>query len=216
VARPVNEERRRELIARLADHVTQNGFHSQTVSTFASSADLSPRMLIHYFGTMDALRMEVVREVGARLRREMTTLSSAEVHSPRAFVQAMVRRMSRPDFRGVMGVFFELINQAAEHPEIYGDIAGQSSAVYQPTLVALLKSWGAPADRQAALATLMLGMARGLTLDLLASDDLERVQASADLFGDMLAREIAHGTESNAERVESLDVPDALSIERRR
>ncbi|MGJ8669965.1 MAG: hypothetical protein ACSHXK_10800 [Oceanococcus sp.] len=191
MARKSNEDKREKLLSTLAGHVSQHGMHVQSVNTFALAAGVSPRMLIHYFGTVQQLRAEIVREIGQRLRQGMSQLSAAERASPESFIAAMSQRLASAEYQRVMAVYFELIGLAAKQPELYGDFANNSIHAYLPLLGALAQEWGVPESHQIRVATSLLTIARGLVLDLIASGDLDRVQQTAQWFGGLLTAEIA-------------------------
>lgn len=190
MARKPREDKRGHLLSALAVHVSQHGLHDQSINTFALAVGTSPRMLIHYFGTVPQLRAEIVREIGRQLREDMVRLSTADTASLVSFIATMTQRLSSPEYQRVMAVYFELIGLAAKQPELYGDFAYNSIHAYLPLLGALAQAWGVPESHLERVATSLLTIARGLVLDLIASGDLLRVQETARWLGELLSAEI--------------------------
>src|SRR5690242_19639486 len=81
--------RRRQLIDATIDAIADVGFAQASLGQIARRADVSPGLVAHYFankdGLLEATMRQLVRDLGARLRRRL-----AAVSSPRERIQAVI------------------------------------------------------------------------------------------------------------------------------
>lgn len=183
--------KRSRLLDQLVEHVYRSGMNEQSTRTMAEALGISTRMLIHYFGTMDRLRFAVMQEIGERFRGQAMAIPPESMATPSRFIGVMVNRLQTPEYLRVMKVFFELFGLAAQRPEKYGRFAETAVRSYLPLLDQVAGAWGvAEADRRR-FSTGLLAVGRGLTADMAATGDLERVRETAEWFGHLLDREVA-------------------------
>jgi AcrR family transcriptional regulator len=136
-------------------------------------------MLIHYFGSRDELLVSIVEEVE---RRQALTLADLP-DDPAGAVAAMWADLRRPEMRPFERLFFECYARAAQGEVPFtrllpGAVDGWLAAVHERT--------GGTANP--AMARLGLAVARGLLLDLVATNDDDGVDAAAAAFVALLRR----------------------------
>jgi AcrR family transcriptional regulator len=173
---------RGKLLDAAIDHIAGRGISDLSLRELAAAIGTSHRMLIHHFGSREALWVEVIRAVEARQR----ALLAEVVPDPGASVGELMRRwwehISSESLWANERLFFEIYGQALQ---------GRPGTV--ELLDGIVDSWIEPAaqgfmayglEREEALAQARLGLAvsRGLLLDLLATGDRAAVDAANDAY----------------------------------
>ena len=176
---------RETLLEGAIDYVAHNGITDLSLRRLAAALGTSHRMLIHHFGSKEGLWVAIVHEVERRQRAVLAELvPSAGVPVAEA-MRAWWRHISDPSLWPNERLFFELYGQA---------IQGRPHTVAM--LDGIIDSWLAHAaeinmalglSREEAMAHARLGIAvtRGLLLDLVATRDVEAVNAAMDAFIDV-------------------------------
>jgi AcrR family transcriptional regulator len=158
VPRPRDVERRDELLAAVVDAFARGGLGGRSLREVAAAVGTSHRMLIHHFGSRDALRVAVVQEVEARQARVLDTLDAA----PADRLLQLWEQLSDPALRPFERLFFECYARGAN-----------GEAPFDQLVPDAVDSWldatGEPAAVDPALARLALAVVRGLLLDLVAT-----------------------------------------------
>jgi AcrR family transcriptional regulator len=190
MARPVNTKKRVELLSKLVAHVGMNGLYGQSITTIGTAVDTSPRMLIHYFGSIAKLRLEVMKAVSERFREMLRELPSAVTESPTRYVLTIANQLASPEYRRVMSAFFELYGISVNDPEGHADFASRSVESYLIEFRKVTAGWGVPEASRDKVVTLMLGLGRGLSADMVATGDIQRVVDTANWFAEILEREV--------------------------
>ncbi|MGE2720310.1 TetR/AcrR family transcriptional regulator [Mycolicibacterium celeriflavum] len=173
MARPTDLRRRRELLDGVVAEVARNGIGDRSLRDLAAAVGTSHRMLLHHFGSRDELLLAVVGEVEHRqmaLARELPA-------EPAEAVAAMWANLRRPALRPFERLFFECYARGV-----------QGEQPFTRMLPGAVKDWLSqnPPDTDPAMMRLGLAVARGLLLDLVATDDLGGVDAAAAAFADLI------------------------------
>lgn len=188
--RKPDERKRSDLLAALANRVMEHGLQDASLQSLADGVGSSPRMLLHYFGSAEALRAEVVNELGRSFRSLMGTLPPAELATPERTVRAFWTALSSTKYQRAMRAFFEIYGMALQRPAELGDFSKQSVQNYLEPISALAKYWGVPSSHQARIATTILAIGRGLCADLLATGDHARIDTTVEWLAKVLDREV--------------------------
>jgi AcrR family transcriptional regulator len=173
---------REKLLEGAIDYVAHNGITDLSLRQLASALGTSHRMLIHHFGSKDGLWVAIVHEVEARQRAILTELVPAAGMPVDEAMRAWWRHISDPSLWPNERLFYELYGQA---------IQGRAHTVEM--LDGIIDDWLEPAaeinmalglPRAEAVAHARLGIAvtRGLLLDLVATRDVEGVNAAMEAF----------------------------------
>lgn len=83
-------QRRRQLLDVAVESFGTNGFHKTSMSALAAAAGVTKPVLYQHFGSKSELYLEVVRDVGGRLRDELGK-AVADAASPHSQVEAGFR-----------------------------------------------------------------------------------------------------------------------------
>lgn len=176
---------REKLLEGAIDYVAHNGITDLSLRQLATALGTSHRMLIHHFGSKEGLWVAIVRAVEERQRAVLADLVPAGDIPVDEAMRAWWRHISDPSLWPNERLFYELYGQA---------IQGRPHTVEM--LDGIIDDWIEPATeinmalgltREEAVAHARLGIAvtRGLLLDLVATRDVEGVNAAMEAFIDV-------------------------------
>ncbi|MFG1775660.1 TetR/AcrR family transcriptional regulator [Micromonospora sp. NPDC049051] len=185
--RPVNHQRRADLLDAAVDYAIRHGFAELSWRPVARALGVSTTTLVHHFGTKE----QMLEAILGRLReRAFAATSDAVGDQPdlAAAARAVWARASDPRQSAEFRLFFAVYGRALQAPRQFAEFLERVVADW---MSALVDAQGSDADVAAATrrATLVIATIRGLLLDLLATGDRDRVQAAADSFLATLERD---------------------------
>jgi len=170
---------RDDLLRAVADHVRDEGLHGFTLRRAAVAADTTHKVLLYHFGSADKLIAEAVDLI----RADMVTTGRAAVpvkgDSFAERLNALWCYWRSAD--GGSRIMYEAIGLAMAHPEQFGALAKRAT----DDILAEMAQGLAPvvgADAADTVATLLLGLLRGLTIDRSVTGDEARVDAAFNAF----------------------------------
>ena len=176
MSRPRDVGRRDELLAAVVDTFADRGLGNRSLRDIADEVGTSHRMLLHHFGSREALLVSVVQEVEARQARLLVTLEGpAGDRVARAW-----EHLSDPALRTFERLFFESYARGANGEEPFDRL-----------LPAVVDAWQRPdgpaAAPDPALTRLGLAVVRGLLLDLVATGAEAETSAALHRFASLVA-----------------------------
>ncbi|UUN30031.1 TetR/AcrR family transcriptional regulator [Streptomyces sp. FIT100] len=192
MARPPDPAKRRALLNDVREYVIHHGLADLSLRPMARALGTSDRMLLYYFGTKERLVAEAlaVDERRPLLRFRHALDGFGPVDDPEAlrrFLEEMWRRVSAPDRRPVLPLYFELMAASLMNPAPYGPVAHDAVREWAALLAPLFLGLGLPEDRARNEATLLVGTALGLLVTPLADGDWDRADAAFRTLLDSLA-----------------------------
>ncbi len=176
MARPPDLERRQELLDALVAEFASGGIGDRSLRDVATAVGTTHRMLLHHFGSRDELLLAIVDEVE---RRQMAMMRELPDDSADA-IAAMWDSLRSPELRPFERLFFECYARGV-----------QGEQPFARMLPGAVHSWlddDAARAVDPALMRLGLAVARGLLLDLVATDEVEGVDAAAQAFVELIRR----------------------------
>lgn len=177
MARPPDVGRRRELLDALVTEFAKTGIGDRSLREIAAAVGTSHRMLLHHFASRDELLLAIVEDVE---RRQMALLGELPPEPEKA-IAAMWANLRRPELRPFERLFFECYVRGAQGEQPF---ARMLPGAVDAWLARAVVSTGSAPDP--ALTRLGLAVARGLLLDLVATEDLDGVDAAANAFADLV------------------------------
>jgi AcrR family transcriptional regulator len=180
VGRPVNQQRRIELLDAAVDYAVANGFSEVSWRPVAAALEVSPTALVHHFGTKEQMLVAILGRLRERIVVAMNDHSGERIDLVTAARRAW-KGASNPKRRGEYRLFFEVYGRALQAPQPFAEFLEHVVADW---MRALVEAQGPDVDPATAArtATLVIATIRGLLLDLLATDDRDRVEAAAECF----------------------------------
>jgi len=147
----------------------------------AAAIGTSARMLLHYFGSKEALIAEVMEQVQARLQTAFQDLAAdhraADRHN---LLQDFWKILSAKPNQAALRLLFEVQMLALQNPKRYRRYLTRTSASWRELIERALPS----RQKSAVSATLYTAVIDGLLLELLSTGDLKRTSRALTLFTD--------------------------------
>jgi AcrR family transcriptional regulator len=180
-----DDYRKQRLLQATADYLLEHGLGELSLRPLAAALGTSARMLVYYFGSKEELLVEALTEV--RRRQYVDLYREEATGGPlRQYWQ-----WASTDTRwGYLKLLYELYGEALRDPEAYGGLLQQESAGWQEFCEAGYRQLGLKARDATALAVYTMAAVRGLELELLATGDGERANATFDMFAEDVEQRI--------------------------
>lgn len=186
---PAPSARRTELLEAAYHQVRTHGLTGMSLRPLATAIGSSPRVLLYLFGSKEGL----VRALLARARAdelallERVTARPDEDGGPAAVAARVWTWLARPEHRDLLTLWVEAYARSLVEPD--GPWGGFARDTVDDWLRVLADDQPTP-DTPAARAqrTVVLAVLRGALLDLLATGDLDRVDAAVTTFLNALDR----------------------------
>lgn len=178
VVDPSGSPRREELLSLAYDYVLEQGLAGLSLRPLAAATGTSPRVLLYLFGSKDGL----VRELLARARQQhlallSSSLNGAEIGGVDDLVDLVWRLLAAPEQRGLVRLTYEGFLMSLQRDP--GPWTGFAQEQISDWLTVLRSAPpGGCAEHSEARATRALALVRGLLLDLLATEDTDRIVRS--------------------------------------
>ena len=181
--RPRDERQRRSLQAQAAELLVARQSCEVSLRELADALKTSSRMLVHHFGSRDALIAAALAHARSQLldtcRAQLTEQSPRDLHS---LVRALRAIITDPANRPFFRLFDEVNALAQTQPDRFPGFGRASVHDWLPQFTQLLRP-SSPDDVTAqAQATLALAVIRGLMLDDNATGDHLRIDAAFAVF----------------------------------
>jgi AcrR family transcriptional regulator len=168
--------RRAELLQALIAYSAEHGLSDVSLRPLAAAVGSSPRMLLYFFGSKEAL----VREVLIRARENQFELVEQWVRqaaAPADRIERLWQWLADPEHSGIERLFFESYARSLHNDDgAWAGFGRASVSDWLPVIDRLLSTTVRGSGRGAGpMPTFVLAVLRGLLLDLLATRDRERV-----------------------------------------
>lgn len=170
---------RDRLLQNCLTYFLRHGLANLSLRPLAAAVGTSARMLLHYFGSKEALIAEVMGQVQRRLqdafKELLTTRSGGSRSNPLPkFWKVLSRKGNQPSLR----LLFEIQMLALQNPRRYRRYLTRTSVTWRGLIEQAL-----PAKQKNAVnATLHNAVIDGLLLELLSTGDLRRTSRALMLF----------------------------------
>jgi AcrR family transcriptional regulator len=181
MARTADEERRVELLERIVDYVTANGLSDLSLRPLAEAVGSSPRVLLYYFESKDALVAEMLTAAGERQRALFAELPRSAA-SYRETVRAAWKVLSAPQNEPIFRLFYEVYGLALQDPKRFPGFLERAVDVWLDYLEPSAQRDGYRKADARAIASVILAGYRGFLLDLCTTGDRRRLDRAVDLW----------------------------------
>lgn len=178
--RPVDHEKRARLLARIVDHALKSGVTTLALRPTAAAVGTSARMLVHHFGTRDALAAAVLLEIEGRLVGSIAL--GPEDDEAGEVLRRMWRATTTPELNPPVRAAFEIWGRALVRPGDFSDFLGRVFDPWRDGLAAALVRSGVPDDLALTRATLAVAAFNGLQLARLTNGDEARARAALEML----------------------------------
>jgi AcrR family transcriptional regulator len=179
----VNNIKAEELLGRIIEIVRSQGLAGFSLDNLAPQLGTSSRMLVYYFGSKDELLGRIVHE----LRDEhVATMANSEGDT---IIEAIDKwwahyRANLTD----MQFFFHLATRSFEEPDKFKEFSSTAVDLWAAYFYRCVRPQVRTDAEARAIARLSLATVRGLTVDLLITQDVEHVEQSLKAFKTLLRK----------------------------
>jgi AcrR family transcriptional regulator len=199
------QHRRGELLEAVGEYVLDNGVASLSLRRVAEAVGVSHVTLQHHFGSKEQLVGEIVEHL---LERTLIPPALYKDGAPDPAtdlpdrLRALWLHLTSPPGQRDIRLFAEVLGQSLFAGSEYRPAVVRSIAHRLDMITANTIALGCPREQARSRATLMLATLRGLVIELLATEERERLD---EAFESYLAATEAHVAEwsANARRRES-------------
>ncbi len=184
MARTIDEARRADLLRAVVAYLEREGVASLSLRPLAAELDTSARMLLHYFGSKEALIERALAAVRPDVDGLVQGIDSFE--GVRRAARAIWRSITRGAQRPSMTVLNEVMGLAVAQPEAFGPIGRESVHAWVMSVRDVLIGLGRSSPDATAIATALVSGLRGLAMDVALTHEWSRVDRAADSLIDAL------------------------------
>ena len=157
----IRDERRKDAIERMADHLLKEGLGAATLRPLAAAAGTSDRMLLYYFTDRNELLSATLHRIAERMLAQLNEAVPLERPRSLRILLAEVRPVLASDsIKPFMDLWLDLAAGAARRLEPHRHIAGEIADGFVTWIASRLKT---EVHRdQAASAALFMALVEGL------------------------------------------------------
>lgn len=186
MGRTANPERPDELLDSIVGYLTSHGVADVSLRPLARAVGSSPRVLLYYFGSKEALLAQALARLRRRQRAAYAQMKLAATANPREACRAIWQHLSAPSSEPLFRMFFQAYSMGLQDPERFAEFLHTAIEDWLEFLAAPVLARGHPAAVARAYATVVLAGFRGFMLDYCASRDRARTDAAVELWLDAL------------------------------
>jgi AcrR family transcriptional regulator len=186
VPRTADDAHRTALLEKVVDYVCSHGLADLSLRPLAKAVGTSPRVLLYYFQSKEALVVDIIRRGRARQRETMVNLKLSSDLSTREITRTLWQHWSQPQWEPLMRLFFEVYGLALQDRSRFPGFLENAVEEWLAALEGCSTLPGFSRDDARAYATMTIAAFRGFLLDLCATHDRRRVDRAVDLWLSML------------------------------
>ena len=187
MARTVDYQRRNAILQRATDHLLERGLVAVSLRELAAAVGVSPRMLVHHFGSREKLVSCALREARSRQREAFEARLAPQPERRYADVLTDAWRwFATNEARPYLRLFGQLHGLAQAPGSPHADFLRESVLDWLPTIEDGFVADGADPATARELSTLTLAVIRGLLQDANAIGDQGRVSAAFERYAALL------------------------------
>ncbi|HTX58570.1 MAG TPA: TetR/AcrR family transcriptional regulator [Verrucomicrobiae bacterium] len=184
MTRTADERRRGELLEQILDYACRHGLGGLSLRPLAKAVGSSPRVLLYYFGSKEALVVAVIERARVRQRERIAGLKIASALPARELCSLCWRLLSDLQNEPLFRLWFEVFGLALQDRDRFPGFLDRAVNDWLDFLAGPAE--GAPQWQARAWATMVLAGFRGFLLDLCATGDRARVDAAVELWLDAM------------------------------
>ncbi|OMC08879.1 TetR/AcrR family transcriptional regulator [Mycolicibacterium fortuitum] len=175
------EHRKPQLLQAATEYILENGVADLTLRPLGAAVGASITTLIRQFGSKEELIHEVCREIHGQMISAFDQFWARSDGRPVDVLRALWNLWLGPEYSRQFVFLFELYGLALREPDRYEWFAQSVVHDWKTPLENALRASGIDADKARDLATLVLGIIRGLYLENAATHGTDRVNSAFEL-----------------------------------
>ena len=182
MVRTANPERPLELLDAICDYLIVHGVAEVSLRPLAKAVNSSPRVLLYYFGSKDALVVRALARLRERQRAGYGAMKALPFATPADACRAIWKHLSSPASEPMFHMFVETYALALRDPQRFAEFLRTTVEDWLTFLSTPLIHQGYSQNDARAHATIVLAGFRGFLLDYCASRDRARVDRAVELW----------------------------------
>ncbi|WP_051289182.1 TetR/AcrR family transcriptional regulator [Mycobacterium sp. URHD0025] len=175
------EHRKPQLLQAATEYILENGVADMTLRPLGAAVGASITTLIRQFGSKEELIHEVCREIHGQMISAFDQFWARSDGRPVDVLRALWSLWLGPEYSRQFVFLFELYGLALREPDRYEWFAQSVVHDWKTPLENALRASGIDAGKAGDLATLVLGIIRGLYLENAATHGTDRVNSAFEL-----------------------------------
>lgn len=183
MSRHADPRLREDLLAGIVDYLLEYGLAGLSLRPLAAALRVSPRTLLYHFGSKEGLVGAALEEANQRQIRllEAWYERSAE-HDARTLLLRAWQWLAAPRHERLLRLVFEMSGYTLRDRRRYAGPLRAASSGWIAPFARALAARGFSDERAASLATLLVGVMRGLLFDVLATGERARTERAFRSF----------------------------------
>lgn len=185
MARHTDPSIKENLTEQCLDAFFQKGLQDFSLRNLAKAIGTSARMLVYHFGSAEGLLIAVIQHFSRKEKERFTVMMQEQdwEQSLGDFFYNYCHSSMRGDLKNAFILFIEIYARALRNPQGYTTFFKEVLHEWIGLIQQLLEQkFQVTSQESQEWATLVVGMARGLLLDWLASGDDERILKTVHQF----------------------------------
>ncbi|OMC40862.1 hypothetical protein A5742_32050 [Mycolicibacterium fortuitum] len=175
------EHRKPQLLQAATEYILENGVADLTLRPLGAAVGASITTLIRQFGSKEELIHEVCREIHGQMISAFDQFWARSDGRPVDVLRALWNLWLGPEYSRQFVFLFELYGLALREPDRYEWFAQSVVHDWKTPLENALRASGIDSDKARDIATLVLGIIRGLYLENAATHGTDRVNSAFEL-----------------------------------
>jgi AcrR family transcriptional regulator len=182
MVRVADEHRPAELLDAIVGYLVENGVAELSLRPLAKAVGSSPRGLLYYFGSKEAMVAQAIKRLRELQRAGFAKLRETRYENPSDACRAVWKQMSAARGETMFRLSLETYVLALRNPDLFGDFLSSSSEDWLTFLSEPMIRKGASKALARAFATVAIAGFRGFMLDYAATHDRARIDRAVDLW----------------------------------
>ncbi len=182
MTRTADAQRRAELLDSIVDYAFANGLADLSLRPLGAAVGISPRVLLYYFKSKEALIEEILAGVRSRQFAGFARLREANFETPAEACRAVWHIVRDPKNEALFRFFFEVFGMALQDRKRFGNFLQGAVKDWLDFLAHPYLEAGVTQEDAYAYATVILAGFRGLVMDLCATRERERIDRAFEIW----------------------------------
>ena len=176
-----------DIIQKAAAHVLEHGLADESIRAIAQGIGASHRMINYHFGGSEAFWEALINEIRRiELDKSKTYFAGSTTHSVHEISKAWAY-FSTPEYQKIFRIIFEIHVKVLRAPQEHEAFVRSFVDEWQTILVASFShQFGLTPEQAQPYARLCTACIRGLMLDLLLTQQTEKIAEAAQVFEQLL------------------------------
>jgi AcrR family transcriptional regulator len=173
--------RRKQILQQASEYILQNGVAELSLRPLAAALRTSPRMLLYYFTSKEQLVAEALEAIRETHEHELLALPAKELT-----LAAYWSWATDPAQRPYLQLLYEVFGISVRDAVVAGHFLHRPTFAWQASLEEQVRARGLAETAAQAISAYVAATVTGLEINLLATGDLDRVNAAFAVLEDQV------------------------------